>query len=117
MVNEIIPKFKAEDQPALKDAAAHFRLPYWDWAQKKKRIVGDHEDLVYDVPLIVKGTTVKVPNPNGGMDDIPNPLNSFIAQSSMGEYGITSLQLSDDDDKEPYVAAPVSFVGMSIVPC
>jgi tyrosinase len=116
MVNEIIPQFKEEDQPPLKDAAAHFRLPYWDWAQQKKRTVKGKEELVYDVPLIVKATTVKVPNPNGGMDDIRNPLNSFIAKGPMGEYGVTSIQLSRDKYEEPYVAAPVSFVNMTIVP-
>jgi tyrosinase len=109
MLNDVIPKYDEATQATLKEEAAKFRFPYWDWAAKKPR--ADPEtgviSMIYDLPLIVQQEKVQVSSPDGEITTIPNPLWCFRVSpdASMGEYGITPVQMSDDG--EPYEAIPV----------
>ncbi|KZT38875.1 Di-copper centre-containing protein [Sistotremastrum suecicum HHB10207 ss-3] len=88
MINDIIPTFPDEDQDKLTESANAWRLPYWDWAAKKKR--ESSRIATYEAPLIVKEPTVTVQT-STGPTEIPNPMHSFRTERPMGEYGINAL--------------------------
>ncbi|KAJ7501178.1 hypothetical protein B0H11DRAFT_1713961 [Mycena galericulata] len=94
MVNDIIPTFDVSQQALLKAEASKWRLPYWDWAAKKKR--GDKE--IYDAALILKDKNVTVFT-STGETSIPNPIWEFSTSEPMGNLGIEPLQYQDDPPK------------------
>jgi tyrosinase len=100
MVNDIIPTFDESQQAVLKAEARKWRLPYWDWAAKKKR--GDKD--VYDAALILKDQTVTVFT-STGETKIPNPVWEFSTSEPMGNLGIERLQYQDDPPKVRSAAA------------
>ncbi|EAU85812.2 tyrosinase [Coprinopsis cinerea okayama7 len=107
MIGTVIPKYPAEYQEVLKEQAAQFRLPYWDWAVKKKRQDKDGKEvMIYDVPLIVQAPEVEVSSPmtphSGPIVIIDNPFYTFKAKGEMGEYGIVPQEVDD----KPYTATP-----------
>ncbi|KAH6908112.1 tyrosinase [Coprinopsis sp. MPI-PUGE-AT-0042] len=107
MVNEIIPspRFTEEARVALKAAADEFRLPYWDWALKKNRLnEKGEEEMTYDLPLMVKSEKVCATRDDGSYGEVDNPFYCFKANGPMGEYGVTPVQISDDEKGEPYEA-------------
>jgi tyrosinase len=103
MVNEIIPKYAEELQEDFKDAAATFRLPYWDWAAKKQR--GDSKD--YDVPQIVKEPRIAVLGYDGNQTYMDNPMYKFTMPNNerMGCSGVSDMQ--DTGSNNTIIAVPV----------
>jgi hypothetical protein len=80
-------RFPEEEQPALLDAARTWRLPYWDWALKKK-ISGPHtKEYDYDVPIAVKSENVQIKLPLvvdvTGFGKFPNALHHFTMPNNM----------------------------------
>ncbi|GAB1312862.1 tyrosinase [Madurella fahalii] len=98
MINDIIPELPKTEQASWTDAANTWRLPYWDWAEKKTRNEG--ETPIYDVPLITKESRILVINLKDVQDDtyIDNPMYKFTVpgNKNMGRYGVQDVQ--DDDD-------------------
>jgi tyrosinase len=105
MLNDVIPDYDPNTQEILKAEAVKFRLPYWDWAEKKTRT--GQEFKIYDLPLIVQQEKVQVTLPGGKSETISNPFWCFNVgdRPAMGEYGITPVQISADN--QPYQAVPV----------
>ncbi|KAI0854170.1 Di-copper centre-containing protein [Daldinia vernicosa] len=97
MENEVIKKLPENMRKVWRDAAATFRLPYWDWAEKKKR--GDA--VVYDVPIIAKAPEIEVINLNDGTTTvkIDNPMYKFTMPggAAMGSYNVGDV---DDQTSE-----------------
>jgi tyrosinase len=87
MTNVVIPTFPADQQAELTAAANAWRLPYWDWAEKKSRGSSPPD---YNVPLIVLPKTIKVTTPTG-QTTINNPMYDFTTPKPMGDYGVNSL--------------------------
>ncbi|KAK7457900.1 hypothetical protein VKT23_010247 [Stygiomarasmius scandens] len=111
MINEVIPEYDIYGmRDVLVKEANSFRLPYWDWAAKKKRTDPQTGETVevYDLPLIVLKPTVKVwtgvPTIPTKDVEIPNPLYCFRTEKAMAEYGVTSVQISGP--RQPYEATP-----------
>ncbi|KAI1801867.1 Di-copper centre-containing protein [Daldinia bambusicola] len=100
MENEVIKKLPESSRKAWHNAAATFRLPYWDWAEKKKR--GD--SVVYDVPIIAKAAKIEVLDLNDGVTvvKIDNPMYKFTMPSGapMGSYGVGDVDSEMSDDTE-----------------
>ncbi|KAF3922528.1 Tyrosinase [Orbilia brochopaga] len=94
MINEVIPKFPQGEQQKWLDAASTFRLPYWDWAEKKQRSP-DHPPI-YDVPIITKSPKIKVVDLSNTAStvDIDNPMYKFTMPDNerMGCAGISDVQ-------------------------
>ncbi|KAI1478854.1 Di-copper centre-containing protein [Daldinia eschscholtzii] len=92
MENEVITKLPENRRKVWHDAAATFRLPYWDWAEKKQR--GD--SVVYDVPLIAKDARIEVYNLKDGSTKvkIDNPMYKFTMPDglAMGSYGVEDVE-------------------------
>ncbi|KAF7341393.1 Di-copper centre-containing protein [Mycena venus] len=94
MVNNVIPTFDISQQALLKAEARKWRLPYWDWAAKKKR--GDKE--VYDAALILKDRNVTVFT-STGETSILNPMWNFSTSGPMENLGIKPIQYRKNPDK------------------
>src|SRR5437763_680397 len=109
MVNEIIPKFPEADRGDLTKAAAAWRLPYWDWAAKKKR---GTNPPAYDVPLIVKDPRIEVVGYDLKSVYVDNPMYRFMMPDGerMGCSGISDIQDSTSDGKN--IVVPVISPGM-----
>ncbi|KAI1812818.1 common central domain of tyrosinase-domain-containing protein [Poronia punctata] len=94
MVGEIIPKLPQTQQKAWTDAASTWRLPYWDWAQKKVRQGND--TAIYDIPLIAKEPRIGVYDEKDGVSVIyiDNPMYKFVmpGNKAMGLYGVTDVK-------------------------
>lgn len=93
MLEEVIPKLPESYRDKWIGAANTWRLPYWDWAQKKTR---DGKDKpIYDVPLIAKGPRVEVVDlaTPATTTYIDNPMFKFTMPKSkaMGPYGINDI--------------------------
>ncbi|RYP56444.1 hypothetical protein DL770_010828 [Monosporascus sp. CRB-9-2] len=92
MTSEVIPKLPLDKQQEWLDAAQTFRLPYWDWAEKKKRGGSD----IYDVPVITKDPRIEVVNLNDGTTPvfIDNPMYKFKMPNDerMGCSGVSDVQ-------------------------
>ncbi|KAK6344406.1 hypothetical protein TWF696_008042 [Orbilia brochopaga] len=96
MVTEVLPMLP-EDLPSPDqkqkwfDAANNFRLPYWDWAQKKPR----RDGLIYDIPIIAMNPMIEVVNLSTGLRlEIENPMYKFRMPNNerMGCEGIGDVQ-------------------------
>lgn len=75
MIDEVIPKFPAEEQAELKKAADNFRYPFWDFAAKKPQNK-EKTEWDYDAPLCIRDPQIEVKVP-GGKETIHNPWYSF----------------------------------------
>lgn len=98
MVNEIIPKYPESMREDFLEAATTFRLPYWDWAAKKKRSGEDSE--IYDIPLIAKEPTIEVLSFDGtSPTSVPNPMYKFTmpGDERMGCSGVGDVQDTTSD--------------------
>ncbi|KAK0718697.1 common central domain of tyrosinase-domain-containing protein [Apiosordaria backusii] len=108
MIKQVIPQLPADKQQEWKDAAATWRLPYWDWAQKKTR-EGQDQPL-YDVPLITKQPRIGVIDLKDGVTVfyIDNPMYKFTMPDNerMGCFGINDIQ--DTDSKNNIMTIPFS---------
>lgn len=106
MQNEVIKKLPENVRKVWHDAAATFRLPYWDWAEKKKR----GNSVVYDVPVIVKDPQIEVLNLKDGITvvKIDNPMYKFTMPGgvAMGSYRVGDVDSKTSDDKKTTI--PVS---------
>jgi tyrosinase len=99
MVDEVIPKLPQDRRKTWLDAAATFRLPYWDWAQKKSR---DGKEI-YDVPIIKKNPRIEVVDLNTPSSTvfIDNPMYKFKMPDDerMGCSGVIDVQDTNKDGK------------------
>ncbi|KAI1113782.1 Di-copper centre-containing protein [Nemania sp. NC0429] len=93
MIKEVIPKLPESYRDAWTGAANTWRLPYWDWAQKKIR--KGKPNPIYDVPLITKDVKVQVVNLTTPATTtyIDNPMYKFTMPNgkAMGTYGVNDL--------------------------
>lgn len=106
MINTVIPKYPTELQQALKEAAATFRLPYWDWAEKKTR--SGSSTPRYDVPEIAKPPRIEVLSYDGTTTRfVDNPMYKFTMPNSerMGCSGVMDVQ--DTTSKGKNITIPV----------
>ena len=103
MTTEIIPKIPdGAAQQQWENAAATWRLPFWDWALKKARPEDSTDPgstkLIYDVPVIAKYPKVDVLDYQKGAASltvtIDNPMYKFTIPGTapMGSYGINDIQ-------------------------
>ncbi|KAK3296423.1 common central domain of tyrosinase-domain-containing protein [Chaetomium fimeti] len=107
MMKELIPEVPGTAQEEWKAAANTWRLPYWDWAQKKTRPSADGSQtrLIYDVPLIAKWPRISVVDYRqadvGVIAEIDNPMYKFTMplETKMGSYGINDLQDMNADNQ------------------
>jgi len=110
MIEKIIPKLPATSQSAWTDAANSWRLPYWDWAQKKTR--PGKSSPIYDVPLIAKEPRIGVYDLNDGVTVvyIDNPMYKFVMPGNkpMYEYGVTNVP--DDPEDIPVCIIHLFFL-------
>ncbi len=98
MVQKIIPEFDISEQEELKLAAKTWRLPYWDWAQRKPDWTAPTDPLKYgnNVPYVITLPEVEI-RTSTGTSTIPNPLWKFSMpgvganEHEMGDYGITAI--------------------------
>ncbi|KAI3326155.1 Di-copper centre-containing protein [Xylariaceae sp. AK1471] len=92
MKDEVIPKLPKGRQGDWLDAAKNWRLPYWDWAQKKPR---DGKD-VYDLPQIAKDPRIEVLDWKDAVSSISidNPMYKFKMPDNerMGCAGVGDVQ-------------------------
>jgi len=107
---EIIKDYPDDIKPDWLAAARAWRLPYWDWAQKKFRLSGGWRGIpeyIYDLPIIAKNPSVEVTDGNV-QKTIPNPFYKFTTPDgkTMGSYGNLGLTAVTDDG----VTYPVSIV-------
>ncbi|KAK4674167.1 hypothetical protein QC763_118030 [Podospora pseudopauciseta] len=97
MVKQVIPQLPEDKQHEWTDAAATWRLPYWDWAQKKTR--EGQDETLYDVPLITKQPRIGVIDLKDGVTVfyIDNPMYKFTMpdEERMGCFGISDIQDTD----------------------
>lgn len=113
MVNEVIPKYPESKRKDFLDAAATFRLPYWDWAAKKERSGSDSP--IYDIPLIAKEPRIEVLSFDGANTTfLPNPMFKFTMPDDerMGCSGVSDVQDTTSDGK--IVSIPVKM-GLNLV--
>jgi len=97
MTEELIPKLpqdlSKDERKSWNDAVNTWRLPYWDWAQKKAR--SGHQDPIYDVPLITQDPRISVINLKKPKEEyfINNPMYKFTMpqKKDMGEYGVENI--------------------------
>ncbi|KAI1131069.1 Di-copper centre-containing protein [Nemania abortiva] len=93
MTKEVIPQLPESDRKKWTDAANTWRLPYWDWAQKKTREGKDKP--IYDVPLITKDPRIEVVNLKTPATTfyMDNPMYKFTMpkNKAMGLYGISDI--------------------------
>jgi tyrosinase len=110
MITDIIPQVPEAARAQWKSAADSWRLPYWDWAQKKLRKdpsdPGNIKDkIIYDAPLIVKDAKIEVLDYKqaglGTVAKIDNPMYKFRMPdgSQMGSFGINDVQDKNDDGR------------------
>ncbi|KAH6627480.1 common central domain of tyrosinase-domain-containing protein [Chaetomium tenue] len=110
MTREIIPKIPdAAAQQTWENAAATWRLPFWDWALKKDRPEYSTDPgttkLIYDVPVIAKYPTIDVLDYQKGNAaltvEIDNPMYKFTIPGTapMGSYGINDIQAKDNNGR------------------
>ncbi|KAK0712469.1 common central domain of tyrosinase-domain-containing protein [Lasiosphaeria miniovina] len=97
MIKELIPQLPKDERKDWTDAANTWRLPYWDWAEKKTRAGND--DPIYDVPLITQDPRIAVINlkdPKGADSEyyVDNPMYKFTMphKKAMGEYGVHDIK-------------------------
>ena len=106
MIKQVIPKLPESKRKDWTDAASTFRLPYWDWAQKKDR----DGNSIYDVPTITKQPRIDVVDLKDGVTivGIPNPMFKFTMPNDerMGCEGVWDVQ--DTTSKGKIVTIPVS---------
>jgi tyrosinase len=114
MINEVIPQLPESMRKDWTDAASTFRLPYWDWAQKKYQKPKKKDEkgkFIYDVPFITKKPRVQVIDLKDGVTvvEIPNPMFKFTMPNNerMGCEGVCDVQ---DTWKKKIVTIPVSPV-------
>jgi len=99
MVQNIIPEFDISEQEELKLAAKTWRLPYWDWAQRKPDWTAPTDSLKYgnNVPYVITLENIEI-RTSTGVSTISNPLWKFsmpgvgVKEHQMGDYGITAIQ-------------------------
>lgn len=107
MLNEVIPKLPQDKQQDWHDAATTFRLPYWDWAEKKERGGLD----IYDIPMIAKDPRIEVVNLEDATTTvfINNPMYKFKMPDNerMGCSGVSDVQDTTSDGQK-IVTIPVS---------
>lgn len=72
-IQEVINEFPSGQRGRWQQAAATFRMPYWDWAQ---------DGGSNTVPTLIRDQTVTVTKPQGTVT-IPNPLYSYSWGNSM----------------------------------
>ncbi|KAK4164114.1 common central domain of tyrosinase-domain-containing protein [Cladorrhinum sp. PSN259] len=118
MVREIIPDVPESVRDEWKSAADTWRLPYWDWAQKKSRPdktdpEGKAQKLIYDVPLIAKEPTIQVLDYKQAdvktLATVDNPMFKFSmpGNAQMGSFGINDVQ-DQDKPKSRFYTVPYS---------
>ena len=109
MIEDIIPKFPENQHHILTYAAQHWRLPFWDWASKKKVI--DTSEYDYDVPQLVRLELVKIRTPEG-WNWVKNPLYVFRMpkNATMGDAGVKPVCIGLENNGEPkYVKVGKQF--------
>jgi tyrosinase len=111
MINEIIPKYPPSDRDGFRRAAATWRLPYWDWAAKKKR----GTKITYDVPLIVQQETIEIINYDLGSANVENPMYRFTmpGKERMGCAGVSDIQ--DETSEGENSVIPVSRILLELI--
>ncbi|KAK4185474.1 common central domain of tyrosinase-domain-containing protein [Podospora australis] len=101
MVKQVIPQLPKAEQQKWTTASDTWRLPYWDWAQKKSR--AGKNDPIYDVPLIAQEPRIGVLDLNDGVTEvyIDNPMYKFTMPNNEkpGGFGISDIQDTDPNDK------------------
>ena len=107
MMKEIIPQFHPDATEKLKEAAASWRMPFWDWAAKKDR----NGVLMNDVPLITKDPVIKVMGAAGQPAEIPNPMYKYNLPKGtvMGAWGVGDTQDQGSDGGFITVAVSTSL--------
>jgi tyrosinase len=68
---DVLDEFPQDKQAQLKPAVDHWRMPYWDWANR------DSASQSLIVPDLLKQPTVSVLRPNGLTATIDNPLSRY----------------------------------------
>ncbi|KZS89024.1 Di-copper centre-containing protein [Sistotremastrum niveocremeum HHB9708] len=91
MIEVIIPRFPPATHAALVAQAKAWRLPYWDWAAKKVDPNDPSAPPNYNLPQLVTQPGGRIFGPEGIEIEFPNPLNTFVADEPMGEYGIVDI--------------------------
>ena len=107
-MSDIIGRFDAavheNEKTAWERAASHWRLPYWDWAVKRKWIKPEH----YGVPLLVALPHVVIMLPRNKSTTLANPLYQFTNPSlkpmgDIAEMGIYHIPAIPKNGKNEYV--------------
>ncbi len=89
-------QYPESERPDLLEAAKSWRLPYWDWAMKK-RVPENPTKLEYNVPLVVLMEKVHVRLPTIiGHGDVDNAFYQFTMPDGI-TMGHSSLQNPDKD--------------------
>ena len=100
LAKDIVSAFDEEVRPQWEEAAANWRLPFWDWATQTA------------VPNLSKSPIAIVPTADGkGEQPIPNPLYQF--RNPLGEPWST---LKVDDFKDPWVPVGGELLFVSACP-
>ena len=88
MLKETIPAWPDKDgiHARFIAAAKEWRLPYWDWAQKKRDQNGN---MTYLLPQIVLLSQLSMMSPVGPIK-VRNPMYKFVmpGNAPMGKYGV-----------------------------
>jgi Common central domain of tyrosinase len=119
MVNVIVPRYPDTDglQERLKASAQQWRLPYWDWAQKKKINTEDNnEEGRLRVPRIVRDKEIYI-TISSGFTKVRNPMASFVMpdKKRMGDYGVHHYSTNIKSEKFDY-NPPVSPLHIVVQP-
>ena len=95
-MKEVANQYPESERPDLLEAASSWRLPYWDWAIKK-RVPENPTKLDYNVPLVVLLKKVHVKRPTTiGHGDVDNAFYQFTMRDDI-TMGDSSLESPDKD--------------------
>ncbi|KAG8530975.1 uncharacterized protein KY384_004332 [Bacidia gigantensis] len=88
MLEKVVPKYPITGglQDRLRASARQWRLPYWDWAERKSV---DHGLKTYTVPKIVKDKELDIMTSTGPLK-VRNPMYQFVMPNNevMGKHGV-----------------------------
>ena len=97
-MQEEIKNYATSERGPLEEAARAWRLPYWDWAMKKK-LPENPQKRDYNVPLVVLEKDVHIRLPTGsGQGTCRNAFYQFTMPKgiAMGDESLANADLYQD---------------------
>ncbi|KAI1105912.1 Di-copper centre-containing protein [Jackrogersella minutella] len=109
LMKEEIKKYPQKDRPELLEAVKTWRLPFWDWAQKKP-VGGNSKKRDYNVPLAIlkKEVDIRMPTPEGhglcqnALYQFNMPGNITMGDPSLKDLKITASKIQDPQSGKTY---------------